>query len=71
MLGKLGTEIPLGFGVHRDEWDEDEGYPALERIPMRGAQHLDMALPFEVWWPRAAYWAQALKLMMIMLERRH
>ena len=70
MLDELATEIPLGFGVHKDEWDDDEGYPALERIPMRGAKYLDIALPFETWWPRAVRWARALKLMTMLLETR-
>ena len=62
MLNELCMVVPIGFAVHESEWDEDKGYPTLETIPMRGSKHLDIALPYEVWWPRAVHWAQALKL---------
>lgn len=68
MVAELGTSIPLGYGVHETEWGEDESYPTIERIPMRGSRFLDVALPFEIWWPRAVHWAKALKLLLMMLE---
>ncbi|KAF9025910.1 hypothetical protein BDP27DRAFT_1248071 [Rhodocollybia butyracea] len=47
-------QIPLGYGVHPLEWDED-GYPALGSIHcgQKGSKMLEVALPDSVWRPRS------------------
>jgi hypothetical protein len=55
--------VPSGFGVQESEWD-GEIYPEHEDIKSgRGGKHLNICLPFVIWWPRAVAWAQALELM--------
>lgn len=55
--------VPQDLGVHESEWDGG-GYPIFEAIKsgQRG-KLLNMALPFEIWWPKAVVWAQGLDLM--------
>jgi hypothetical protein len=59
LLGQAGN-LPPGFGLLPDEWDEDE-YPAVEHIPY-GPRHgtKEISLPHHIWYPRAILWGQAL-----------
>ncbi|KAJ7443289.1 hypothetical protein FB451DRAFT_1413781 [Mycena latifolia] len=55
--------VPQGFGVQEDEW-EDGGYPAAEAInPGTRGKEIIVALPREIWLPRAIFFAQALDAM--------
>jgi hypothetical protein len=58
------TEIPLGYGLLPEEW-EDEEYPSVEiiRTGRRGGKELRVALPDFEWRPRAVLWGQALDIM--------
>ena len=60
----IQNSIPHDFGLREDEWDD--GYPPTERIKMRGGKHVDIDLPFTVWWPRAIKWVRALKLLTLL-----
>lgn len=57
-------QVPLGYGVLPEEWDE-EGYPSFEilRSGRRGGKELRVALPDFIWRPRAELWVQALAVM--------
>lgn len=56
--------MPIGYGLHPDEWETDE-YPSFEHI--RSGRHahkeLRIALPDMIWRPRAILWGQALDIM--------
>ncbi|KAJ7486550.1 hypothetical protein FB451DRAFT_1391460 [Mycena latifolia] len=55
--------VPQGFRVQEDEW-EDGGYPAAEAInPGTRGKEIIVALPREIWLPRAILFAQALDAM--------
>jgi hypothetical protein len=47
-----------------EEWDES-GYPVFETVKLgrRGGKELHIALPDEIWRPRAVVWCQALEVM--------
>ncbi|KAF9064224.1 hypothetical protein BDP27DRAFT_1230795 [Rhodocollybia butyracea] len=64
-------QIPLGYGVHPSEWDED-GYPALGsiRCGRKGSKMLEVALPDSVWRPRSVRWVQGLYLMDQLIDRQ-
>lgn len=61
--------IPQGYYLRPNEWDED-GYPSYEiiRSGRRGAKELRIALPDQVWRPRAEIWVKALVAMELLLE---
>ncbi|KAJ7159718.1 hypothetical protein C8R46DRAFT_880844 [Mycena filopes] len=64
-LGQITQEgiVPGGYGVLEAEWAEG-GYPAMEVInPGTRGQEIVVALPREVWLPRAIFFAQALDAM--------
>ncbi|KAJ7663363.1 hypothetical protein DFH06DRAFT_986851 [Mycena polygramma] len=55
--------VPEGFGVLETEW-EDGDYPAVEAInPGTRGREIIVALPREIWLPRAILFAQALDAM--------
>ncbi|THH20342.1 hypothetical protein EUX98_g8601 [Antrodiella citrinella] len=55
--------IPDGYLVTDEEW-EDEEYPNAEAIPVgRASKQLEIALPAEIWRPRAVLWAQAVEIL--------
>ncbi|KAK7007956.1 hypothetical protein R3P38DRAFT_3211610 [Favolaschia claudopus] len=55
--------IPEGYGVLEAEW-EDEMYPVLESInPGTRGKELIIALPRDIWLPRAILFVQALDVM--------
>ncbi|KAJ7616812.1 hypothetical protein DFH06DRAFT_1012770, partial [Mycena polygramma] len=55
--------IPEGYGVLENEW-EDGGYPAMEAInPGTHGKEIIVALPQEIWLPRAILFAQGLDAM--------
>jgi hypothetical protein len=59
LLGEAGN-LPPGFGLHPDEWEED-GYPAAEDLPYGPRNHtIEISLPQHIWHPRAILWGQAL-----------
>ena len=59
LLGQAGN-LPPGFGLLPDEWDED-GYPAVEHIPYGQRDRTkEISLPHNIWHPRAILWGQAL-----------
>ena len=51
------------LGVSADKWPN--GYPTHETIAtgMRSGKRLSVALPLDIWWPRAILWAQGLCIM--------
>ncbi|KAF8145501.1 hypothetical protein K438DRAFT_1630000, partial [Mycena galopus ATCC 62051] len=53
--------VPPGYGLLPEEWGE-EGYPAFEVLKSgrRGSKQLSVALPDEIWRPRAEMWGRAL-----------
>jgi hypothetical protein len=55
--------VPDHLGVSADEWPN--GYPTHETITtgMRSGKRLSVALPLDIWWPRAILWAQGLRVM--------
>lgn len=55
---------PDGYGVLPHKW-EDDGYPTLEVLQTgrRGTQELVVALPDDIWHPRAELWARGLDVM--------
>ncbi|KAJ7643032.1 hypothetical protein DFH06DRAFT_999206 [Mycena polygramma] len=60
--------VPQGYGVLETEW-EDGTYPAMETInPGTRGKGIVVALPREVWLPRAILFAQALDAMTRCLE---
>lgn len=55
--------VPDGYGVLQEEW-EDRTYPAAEAInPGTRGKQIIVALPHDIWLPRAVYFAQALDAM--------
>jgi hypothetical protein len=62
-LREQGT-VPEGMGIHPSEWGND-GYPSYEiiRVGRKGKAELRVALPDEIWRPRALLWCQALDAM--------
>lgn len=56
--------IPNNFGMLPEEWD-NEGYPSFEIVKLgrRAGQLLHVALPDDVWRPRAVVWCQALDVL--------
>ncbi|KAK7012593.1 hypothetical protein R3P38DRAFT_2549489 [Favolaschia claudopus] len=55
--------VPQGYGVRAEEW-EDGTYPAMETInPGTRGKEMVIALPRDVWLPRAVLFAQALDVM--------
>ncbi|KIY61932.1 hypothetical protein CYLTODRAFT_362195, partial [Cylindrobasidium torrendii FP15055 ss-10] len=59
--------LPEGFGILENKWD-DGGYGVTEPIKMRGGKTADIALPLELWYPRAALWCAALYIMTDIME---
>ncbi|KAJ7906496.1 hypothetical protein B0H13DRAFT_1880557 [Mycena leptocephala] len=57
----FGSIIPIGMGVAEVEW-EDGFYAETEAVKV-GRKDIETPLPFRVWWPRAAAWAQGLEMM--------
>ncbi|THV01311.1 hypothetical protein K435DRAFT_655548, partial [Dendrothele bispora CBS 962.96] len=57
------NQIPEGYGVCPEEWDNGE-YPAFEviRTGRHSTKELTVALPDEIWRPRAELWVQGLYL---------
>lgn len=57
--------IPEGYLLTADELESL--YPEFETIPLgkRGKQEVDIALPTDIWWPRALLWSQALHLLTV------
>ncbi|KAJ7185054.1 hypothetical protein C8R46DRAFT_1300877 [Mycena filopes] len=53
--------IPVGLGVAEEEW-EGGIYTEAELVKV-GRKEVEVALPFQIWWPRAVIWAQGLELM--------
>ena len=59
LLEQAGN-LPPGFGLLPNEWDEDR-YPAVEHIPYGPRQGTkNISLPNHIWQPRAILWGQAL-----------
>ncbi|KAI0060244.1 hypothetical protein BV25DRAFT_1807634, partial [Artomyces pyxidatus] len=56
--------VPSGMMLRDSEWDDGE-YPTFEDITVgiRTRKTMSVALPREVWYPRALAWCQALHLM--------
>lgn len=61
--------LPEGYGIHPDEWEEN-GYPSYEiiRTGRRARKELRVALPDDMWRPRAETWVRALYTMTEVLE---
>lgn len=55
--------IPDHLMVMPDDWPN--GYPTHEFITSgtRSGKRLLIALPYDIWWPRAVLWAQSLRIM--------
>ncbi|KAJ6608014.1 hypothetical protein B0H10DRAFT_1816739, partial [Mycena sp. CBHHK59/15] len=53
--------IPRHFGVAETEW-EGSFYGETETVKV-GRKEAQIVLLFEIWWPRAVAWAQALDIM--------
>ncbi|KAJ7508166.1 hypothetical protein B0H11DRAFT_1704596 [Mycena galericulata] len=53
--------IPENIGVAEAEWG-GPFYGETEKVKV-GRKDVEIVLPFEIWWPRAVLWAQALELM--------
>ena len=54
------NDIPVGYGVQRNEWEDDE-YPLFEVIKLgRKQQETQVALPEDIWYPRAIKWVRGL-----------
>lgn len=55
--------IPNHLMVTAEEWPD--GYPTHELITTgtRSGKKLSVALPYDIWWPRAVVWARALRIM--------
>jgi hypothetical protein len=58
---KLTGIIPESFGVAEHEWEE-RFYGETEVVKV-GRKDVEIALPFQLWWPRAVVWAQGLEIM--------
>ena len=56
--------IPDGMMLHAAEWDEG-CYPTHEEISIgtRGRKALVIALPVEIWWPRAVHWCRSVQIL--------
>jgi hypothetical protein len=56
--------VPSGYGLLPEEWGED-GYPSFEILKSgrRGAKQLRIALPDDIWRPRAEMWGRALAIL--------
>ncbi|KAJ7849862.1 hypothetical protein B0H14DRAFT_2356005, partial [Mycena olivaceomarginata] len=56
--------VPPGYGLLPEEWDE-EGYPAFKILKSghRGSKQLRIALPDDIWCPRAEMWRHALAIL--------
>ncbi|KAE9387199.1 hypothetical protein BT96DRAFT_838006, partial [Gymnopus androsaceus JB14] len=65
-------DIPLGYGAHPTEWDDDTGYPSFGIIQtgLSGRKELRIALPDSIWRPRSIQWVQALYLMDQLIDRQ-
>lgn len=60
--------IPVGYGVLEEEWG-GEGYPETETIKFgRKRRELEVILPTEIWLGRAIRWAQALDIMVRLVD---
>lgn len=68
---KDSGNIPVGYGIHPMEWDDD-GYPAFGIIwtGRRGRRELHIALPDSIWRPCSLLWVQALYLMNQLIDRQ-
>ncbi|KAF8959787.1 hypothetical protein BDZ97DRAFT_1666643, partial [Flammula alnicola] len=55
--------IPVGYGVHPDEWIND-AYPTAEtmKIGSRGTKEIQILLDDKIWEARARLWAQGLNV---------
>lgn len=63
--------FPDGYGVREQEWD-DYNYPETEIIKYgKKRRDLEVILPSEMWLPRAILWAQALDIMVRLVEARN
>ncbi|KAK6983886.1 Integrase catalytic domain-containing protein [Favolaschia claudopus] len=58
--------IPTNFGVAQSEW-EGNSYGETEFVKV-GRKDVEIALPFDIWWPRAVLWAQGMEIMIRMQE---
>lgn len=65
-------DIPLGYGAHPTEWDDDTGYPSFGVIQtgLSGRKELRIALPDSIWRPRSIQWVQGLYLMDQLIDRQ-
>ena len=55
--------IPEHYSLREDEW-EDGSYGDEETVSFgRRGRKVDVPLPFRIWYPRAARWAQGLEVM--------
>ncbi|KAF6742667.1 hypothetical protein DFP72DRAFT_830191 [Ephemerocybe angulata] len=59
-------EIPAGFLLLNGERDGFV-YPTTESIKI-ARKYVDVALPFELWYPRAVLWAQGLRIMTLVQD---
>ena len=64
--GSPSSTIPAGFFLRQSELG-GSAYPTAESIRV-ARKEVDIPLPFEIWYPRAVRWAQALTLMTLVLE---
>ncbi|KAK7037121.1 hypothetical protein R3P38DRAFT_2517029, partial [Favolaschia claudopus] len=58
--------IPTNFGVAQSEW-EPNSYGETEFVKV-GRKDVEIALPFDIWWPCAVLWAQGMEIMIRMQE---
>ncbi|KAJ7649692.1 hypothetical protein FB45DRAFT_961 [Roridomyces roridus] len=55
--------LPEDYGILEEEWEEED-YPEIEVFrPGTQGKELSIILPRQIWYPRAARWAQALDFM--------
>ncbi|KAJ7476048.1 hypothetical protein FB451DRAFT_1463400, partial [Mycena latifolia] len=52
--------IPENFGVAEGDWEQPY-YGESETVKV-GRKEVEIALPFEIWWPRAVAWVQGLEI---------
>ncbi|KAL0058066.1 hypothetical protein AAF712_015270 [Marasmius tenuissimus] len=63
--------LPRGWGIYDNEYEDDEGYPLSENIPLSGkkrSKQLTVTLPKHIWRPRANMWVKAVILMQAALQ---
>lgn len=59
--------VPPGYGILPSEWAE-EGYSPLEEIRLGRSKTLTVALPDDIWRPRAELWVQGLDVLTRLIE---